>query len=182
MIRGRLVLIAGKQNRAACASTPMQPQRYLHMQYTTHQPRSAGLEIFVRRKGSGDNMEPDLPTIIEQLDLRVFVRFDEDYGVYVARCIDTGAVATGHTIEETETLIQEILANDLRIAMEEGSLKSLFHAEAPWDSKVGWYETKAANPENVKTVRLEVAPGPQKRSVQSEFKLIGKTREGSSAA
>jgi len=127
-------------------------------------------------------MEPDLPTIIEQLDLRVFVAYDNDYGVYVARCIDTGAVATGSTIEESETLIQAILANDLRIAMEEGSLKSLFHAEAPWDSKVGWYETKAANPESVRTVRLEVSPGPQKRSVQSELRLIGKTREGSTSA
>lgn len=76
-------------------------------------------------------MEPDVPSIIEQLELRVLVEFDEDYGVYVGRCIDTGAVATGATIDEAQSSLKEVLQNDLRIAIEQGSLKSLFHAPSP---------------------------------------------------
>jgi hypothetical protein len=76
-------------------------------------------------------MEPDVPSVIEQLELRVLIEFDEDYGVYVGRCIDTGAVATGSTIQEAQSLLQEVLKNDFRIAIEAGSLKSLFHSPAP---------------------------------------------------
>lgn len=127
-------------------------------------------------------MEPDVPSVIEQLELRVLVEFDEDYGVYVGRCIDTGAVATGATIEEAQALLQDILRNDFRSAIEEGSLKSLFHAPAPWDAMVRWYEMKAADPDSVKRIPVEVSPGPEKRGAQSELRVIGKTREGVSAA
>jgi predicted RNase H-like HicB family nuclease len=127
-------------------------------------------------------MQPDVPTIIEQLELRVLVERDEDYGVYLATCIDTGAVATGETIEEAESLIRAVLENDFRIAMERESLDSLFHAEAPWDAKVHWYEAKAADPGSVKKIRLEVAPGAERRSVQSELRIIGRSRKGISAA
>src|SRR5579859_5576997 len=150
----------------------------LQMQYTTQQHRTAGLEVYVRKKGSTENMEPDIPSVIEQLDLRVFVSFDEEYGAYVARCLDTGAVATGATIEEAESLIAAVLQNDFRIAIERGSLKSLLHAPAPFDVTVSWYEMKAADPNSVRrvTVPVELAPGPAKRSVQSELRIIGKSR------
>jgi predicted RNase H-like HicB family nuclease len=127
-------------------------------------------------------MKPDLPSIIEQLELRVFIEFDEDYGQYVARCIDTGAVAEGATIEEAELLITEVLKNDFRIAMEEESLKSLFHGESPFEAKVGWYESRTADPSSVKKIRLEVSTEPQRRSVQSELRLIGRPRRRSTAA
>ncbi len=127
-------------------------------------------------------MEPDLPSIIEQLDLRVFVDFDEDHTLYVARCLDTGAVATGATIEEAESSIMAILQNDFRIAIQEGSLKSLFHAPAPFEVTVSWYEMKTADPTSVRRVPVEVpiqvSLGPVKRSVQSEIRVIGRTREG----
>lgn len=133
-------------------------------------------------------MEPDLPSVIEQLDLRVFIDFDEDYNTYVARCLETGAVATGATIEEAESLITAILQNDLRIAMEQGSLRSLFSGEKPpFEATVGWYNMKTAYPDSVRRISVDVSLGdvspiPAKRSVQSEIRLIGRNREGSSAA
>ena len=127
-------------------------------------------------------MEPDIPAIIEQLDLRVYIEFDEDYQSYVARCVDTGATATGASIEEAESLIKDILENDFRVAIEQGSLKSLLHVEPSFDAKVRWYELKAASPESIRRVPLEIPAGTVRRGVQSELRIIGKTREGTSAA
>jgi predicted RNase H-like HicB family nuclease len=127
-------------------------------------------------------MEPDIPAIIEQLDLRVYIEFDEDYQSYVARCIDTGASATGTTIEEAEWLIKEILENDFRIAIEQGTLRSLLHAEPSFDAKIRWYELKAASPESIRRIPLEVPASILRRGVQSELRIIGKIREGISAA
>jgi len=122
-----------------------------------------------------DTLSVDIPSVIEQMDLRVFIRFDEDYRVYSACCIDTGAVATGETIEEAESLIKSILENDLRHAIREGSLKSLFHSQAPYDAIAGWWEAKAVDPEALKRIALDVSPSPQKRGAQSEFRF--KARE-----
>jgi hypothetical protein len=95
-------------------------------------------------------------------------------------------VATGETIEEAESSITAVLQNDFRIAIQQGSLKSLFHAPAAFEVTVSWYEMKAASPKSVRRVPVEVpvevSPGLLKRSVQSEVRIIGKTREGSSAA
>ena len=71
------------------------------MQYTTLRP-TAGFSVCVRRKGVVTDMEPGIPAIIEQLDLRVYIEFDEDYQSYVARCVDTGASASATTIEEAQ--------------------------------------------------------------------------------
>jgi hypothetical protein len=126
-------------------------------------------------------MEPDIPTIIEQLDLRVYIEFDDDYQSYIARCVDTGAIATAATIEEAESLIKGILENDFRIAIEQGSLKSLLHVEPSFDDKIRWYELKAASPNSMRRVPLEIPSGTVKRGVQSELRIIGRTREGSAA-
>jgi hypothetical protein len=127
-------------------------------------------------------MEPDIPAIIEQLDLRVYIEFDEDYQSYVARCVDTGAIATATTIEEAESLIKVILENDFRIAIEEGSLRSLLHVEPSFDAKVRWWVLKAAAPESIRRIPLEIPASTARRGVQSELRIIGRTREGTSAA
>ena len=124
----------------------------------------------------GTNMSTDIPSLIEQIDLRVFIKFDEESRVYLACCIDTGAVATGDTVDEAESLIKRILENDLRHAVEDGSLKSLYHAQAPYDAIEGWYVAKTSSPDALKHIRLDVIPGPSKRGAQSEVRF--KIREG----
>jgi predicted RNase H-like HicB family nuclease len=154
------------------------------MEYTTRRP-IAGLSVCARRKGS--NMEPDIQLLIETLDFRVFIDFDEDYGVFVARCLETGAVATGKTIEEAESLITSVLQNDFRIATEQKSIKSLLHGrdQTPFEAIEGWYQVRAASPETMKQVTLDISSGPQKRGVQSEhgpkLKVFSKPRESSAA-
>jgi len=144
------------------------PESLAYMQYTTARPAAAGFSVYVRTKG--DYMEPDIQQVIETLDFRVFIKFDEDYGVFLATCIDTGATASGATQAEAEKLITEILENDFRHAIQTKSLESLFQTQAPYDAKVGWYEARAVSPEAERRVPLEISPAPEKRGVQPERK------------
>lgn len=153
------------------------------MQYTTRRP-SVALNVYAREKGS--DMEPDIERVIENTDFRVFINFDEQYGTYVAHCIDTGAVATGETIEEAEELIKGILGNDFRIAIEQKSLESLFRGrgQAPWEATAGWHEVNAYSPDSLKRITIEVSGSPAKRPAGSERRpnLVVVAREKFSAA
>lgn len=150
------------------------------MKYTTDLRRTAGFEVYVGRKELMTDMPPDVPSIIEQIEFRVLIEFEEEYQAYVARCIETGAVASGDTIEEAENSIKAVLENDFRIAITQGSLESLFHSPAAWDINVRWYEMKAHDPEGMRRVAIEVgsSDSPQKRGMHSELRIFtdSKTR------
>lgn len=125
----------------------------------------------------------DLPTMIGSMEWRVLVEYDEDYTLWVARCLDTNAVATGETQEEAESLIKEVIENDIRIAVREGSIRNLMHARASYDVYERWFQTKSESPESFRQVALEV-PEPEstpKRSVQPELKFITSRRDSSAA-
>lgn len=148
------------------------------MKYTTTQQCCvAGLELRVGRKGPWESMPVDVPTVIEGIPFRIFVGLDEDYGYYVAHCLETGAVATGRSIDEAETMITSILENDIRVAIERGSIESLLNDPAPLDITVRFYETKAQDPDSVRTASLTISEGPIKRGAQSEFRIVRDTKE-----
>ncbi len=123
-------------------------------------------------------MEIDIYSVVKTLDLRVFVEYDDTYCTYVARCVDTGAVAVGDTPEEAEKAIASVLKSDIRLAVEAGSLKNLL-CEVSFDLKVRWYEIKGSNPVT-KSVIVPIFEGsdstPEKRGVQSELKVFTSTR------
>ena len=125
-------------------------------------------------------MEPDFMTVLENLDLRVFAEYDDTYNLYVASCLDTGAVGTGNTLDEAEAVIKQVLENDIQLAMISKSLESLFHACAPPDVRARFYKAKAADPDGMRKITLEIHTLP-KRGVTSELR-IGRTRDQSSAA
>lgn len=118
----------------------------------------------------------DVKSLLANLDpLKLLVEFDEDYQTYLAHCLDTGAVATGSTVDEVQSLITRILENDISIAVRTNSLKSLLHTHAPEDVQIRWLEAKTASPENVRRIELEIPTTDEgvhsKRGVQSELRI-----------
>jgi hypothetical protein len=140
----------------------------------------AGLEVRVARKGTWMDIPPSIETVIEGIDFHVLIELD-DSGVYVAQCLETGAVAEGATVEETEGLIKSILENDFRRAVQLGSIAGLISTPAPYDVKVRWYEMKAADPQGVRRVPLAVSVGTLRRDVQSEVRVSTRTKKSSIA-
>lgn len=116
--------------------------------------------------------------------LRLLVEYDEAYRNYVAHCLDTDAVATGTTPEETVLLIKQVLENDIAIAIRTKGLESLLHTSAPADVQIRWLEAKAASPATVRTIELEIPSTEEgvqpRRGVQSEIRF-GNTKQKSVA-
>jgi predicted RNase H-like HicB family nuclease len=126
------------------------------------------------------DMSPDIETVIEQIDFRVLIE-PADNQTYVARCLQTGAVAEGTTIEEAESMIKAILENDFRRAIQVGSLESLLACPAPYETTVRWYEMMALDPNGVRKIPLAVEVGKLKRDVQSEVRVSSRMRGASVA-
>jgi hypothetical protein len=123
-------------------------------------------------------MEPDIFAALSRMDLKVLVEPDKDYGAFVAYCIETGAVASGETEQEAESMIKQTLELDMLLAIRAKSLQGLLHTVAPADIRARWYENFAAFPEEIQVIKLNipsespVGPPPPKRSVQPEFTLV----------
>lgn len=151
------------------------------MKCTTPRSCGAALNVRVARKGDWENMTPDIESVIEKMDFRIFIGFEEQFNAYIARCLNTGAVAEGSTIEEAEAMIKQVLENDFRIAIQEGTLRSLLHDPAPWEATVRFYEMKALDPDGAREVPLAVSTGPVKRGVQSQVRVSERHGEASVA-
>lgn len=155
------------------------------MDYTTQRPSKVGMEICVARDGAGSIMGMDVPSIIGSLPFRVLVEFDDNYSEWVARCIDTDAVATGATEDAAEAGIKAVLENDIRLAVEQGSIKSLVHARAPFDVIERWYQAVNLDPLSVRKDILHLPDAPQgptmpppKRPPQPEIQLFSRRKDG----
>ena len=95
----------------------------------------------------------DVPSIIGSLPFRVLVEFDDDYSEWVARCIDTDSVATGPTDADAEAGIKAILENEIRIAVQERSIRNLVRARASFDVIERWYQAIELDPASVSETR-----------------------------
>ena len=127
----------------------------------------------------------DVKSLLANLDpLKLLVEYDEDYQAYLAHCLDTGATATGATVEEAQSLITRILEHDISIAVRTKNLKSLLHSRAPEDVQIRWLEAKTASPGSVRRIELEIPTTDEgvqpKRGVQSELR-IGRPKKSPAA-
>lgn len=114
----------------------------------------------------------DVTQLLESVDpLRLLAEYDEQDQAYVVHSVDTGAVASGRTLEDARALLTGILENDIRIAYTTNSLESLFHSSAPPDVRLRWIEAKAANPGNFEMFTLNPPGDPHRRGVQSELRV-----------
>lgn len=63
--------------------------------------------------------------------LFVLVEYDGDYNTYVARCLQTGSVATADDPDTVVDMIKELLADEVSYAVERDTLANLFSRPAP---------------------------------------------------
>lgn len=122
----------------------------------------------------------DVRSLLANLDpLKILVEYDEDHKTCVAHCLDTGAVATGNTLDAALAVLQQVLQNDIRIATRTNSLESWFNTSAPADVRTRWLEAKTTPPESIRRIELEIPASDEgvlpKRGVQSVVR-IGKTK------
>jgi hypothetical protein len=143
------------------------------MKFSTN-PNGVQLEIVLADIKKEKAM--DVNSLLANLPpLKLLVEFDADYRAYVAYSLDTGAVATGDTVDEAQSLIKRILENDIGIAQRTKNLKSLLHTRAPVDVQIRWLEAKTASPENVQWIELRIPSSDEgvqpKRGVQTELRI-----------
>lgn len=72
--------------------------------------------------------------------LRVLVEFDSTYRVYVARCLETGSVATADDLETAGQMMLELLDDEVAFAFEHQTVANLYSTPAPLDVWKRWYE------------------------------------------
>lgn len=72
--------------------------------------------------------------------LRSVVRYDENYKVFIARCLETGSVATGDTAELAGEILSELLDDEVAFAIEHNNLSNLFSSPASPEVWLEWEE------------------------------------------
>jgi hypothetical protein len=128
----------------------------------------------------GKETNVDIAEQVKTLPWRLLAEYDEQNDAYVIWSIDTGAVASAATQEETQSLIKRILENDLRLSYEAKSIENLCRATAPTDVKIRWSQAKAASSGRSVMIMLNLPGGVERRSVQTEL-TTGKTKRTSAA-
>ena len=78
-------------------------------------------------------------TILQLLDpLKVFVEYDTQYEVYVAQCLQTGHLVTADDADTTKEMIEELLQEEIILAIERGDFSSLLSNPAPVELWLKW--------------------------------------------
>lgn len=63
-------------------------------------------------------------------DFRVIVSRDETYKTWIARCLETGSVATADSAKVASEMIVELLTDELQYALDRDNLANLFSSPA----------------------------------------------------
>jgi hypothetical protein len=150
------------KNKGATEAAPNDyPMKYDSTRYAS----SAKISV-VKAQAIGRNMESNIILEPQTLDLKVLIEHDAVYQTYVARCLETGAVATGETPDDASEQIKHTLELDVQLAEEQGGLEALFYTRAEpavWDR---WYQAKAISEPEIVTLNI-MHPQIARRGVNS---------------
>src|SRR5438105_4541778 len=107
------------------------------------------------------------------LDLRVYAEYDRVHAVHVAYCLETGSVVTADDSTTTDSMIKELLEDEVSYAMEdEKRWTNLFSNPAPLEIVAKWLSAKDAGREQiiikVKSEHLRLLFG---REVNAEVRI-----------
>lgn len=72
-------------------------------------------------------------------DFCVLIWFEDAYKHWIARCLETGSVATADTEEVCRDMIRELLIDELQFNLDRNNLANLFSAPAPTGIWVRWH-------------------------------------------
>jgi hypothetical protein len=79
---------------------------------------------------------------------RVLIEHNSSYNVFVARCLETGSVATADDSETVEDMIKELLVDEVTFAIEHNNLANLYSRPAPYEV---WMKFRSAQREGTPT-------------------------------
>jgi hypothetical protein len=85
--------------------------------------------------------------------LRVLMEYDDRYKVQVARCLETGSVATADDFDTAKEMIKEILEDEIAFAIENDNLPNLYSTPAPLEVFKRWRE---AAKHGIEVMHLEI--------------------------
>lgn len=63
---------------------------------------------------------------------RVLIEFHSVYNVHLARCLETGSIATADDVTTVTDMIQELLVDQVTFALDNDNLANLYAAPAPY--------------------------------------------------
>ena len=90
------------------------------------------------------------------LSLRVLSEFDKQFGVHVARCLETGHVVTADDATTAIDMMREILEDEINFAIEHQNLPNLFSAPASFDVWVRWRRAVAGQKRKPEMILLNI--------------------------
>jgi hypothetical protein len=99
---------------------------------------------------------------------RVLIGFDSGYNTFVARCLETGSVATAGDAETAEDMIKELLMDELKYALEHDNLANLYSSPAPIDV---WLKFRQATQDGVSPIPMQRAVRAREEEVSTEIKI-----------
>lgn len=98
---------------------------------------------------------------------RVLVEHAKGHGMFVARCLETGSVATSDVGQTAKEMMVELLMDEAAYAVQHNNLKNLFCTPAPLEKWFGYFSSEVP-PERL-AASLNIAPwGPFVIEVQTK--------------
>ena len=111
----------------------------------------------------------DVPS---KLTLRVLEEYDEEFRVHVARCLETGTVATADSFDEAHDLLMETLRLEIVQVSRSRRPIALFEKPASAQYELRWQAIAANNPPTSEIVNVYDMPVGLRKGVKSEISIL----------
>jgi hypothetical protein len=93
---------------------------------------------------------------LEHMTLKILEEYDAEQGTWVARCLETGAVATAPDQQTLQKLINETIQLEVLLAIKKNDFANLFHKPASGEVCARWYRTAGMSSGALTTYDLEL--------------------------
>jgi hypothetical protein len=89
------------------------------------------------------------------LNLRVLTEFNQNYKVYVSRCLETGHVVTADCVEIATDMMGELLTDEITFAIRHENLPNLLSDPSPLDVWTRWLESSRNEDVERRTLHID---------------------------
>jgi hypothetical protein len=118
-------------------------------------------------------MPQDVPN---KLTLRVLEEYDSDFNTNVARCLETGTIATADTMEEAHDLLMETLRLEVVQVSRARNALALFEKPAGSVYELRWQALAAQHAPTSETVTVFDSPVGERKGIKSELSILSVKR------
>lgn len=109
--------------------------------------------------------------IPQKLNLRVLEEYDSDFKVHVARCLETGTIATAELVEEAHNLLMEALRLEVVQASRARNPLALFEKPAGPIYELRWQALASEQNPEPQTFTVIDSPVGERKGVMSELSI-----------